>query len=55
MTEEDIECHCEDPYNAGERLRLCGQAICWRLCGLIPQPTPVRKDSEVIELFREEE
>jgi hypothetical protein len=53
--EKDIECHCEDPFNAGERLLLCGQAICWRLCGLIPRPTVVNEDIRIIEVFSEEE
>ncbi len=29
--EELCDCECEDPFNVGQKLRLCGQAICLRL------------------------
>lgn len=44
MAEEEFnveDCCCEDPYEAGHKLRLCGQAICLRLLGLIPKPAIV--------------
>ena len=43
----DDECLCEDPYTVGQKLRLCGSAICKRLIsGELIKPTLIRSNEE---------